>query len=129
MDEGAVVAVAALEEERASRCIPPLHQPHRLNFVLYVKHVSKNFGAKFTCLLACNYFFLKGIVYVFIQGVQLPYFKHLGVDGVQYQTFNVIALTPWAMKGFIGSRCHPFCIIFVSAAISDSFALGGYHKR
>lgn len=115
MDEGAVVAVAAIEEERAS-CYR-MHRSHPFNLVLYVKHISKNFGGKFISLLACNYFFLKGIVYVFIQGVQLPYFKKLGVDGVQYQTFSVIALTPWAMKGLIGSelgRVLIMLILFIS---------------
>lgn len=102
--------------------LPPLkdgskrHKRSFYNLIVYLRHLSASFSPKFVTLLATNYFFLKGSIYVCIQGVQLPYFKILGVDGVTYQMLSVIAVTPWAMKGVIG-------------ALSDSFALWGYHKR
>lgn len=98
------------------KCFSSIPQENPLNLFHFMSIVIATVGSKFAAILACNYLLLKGVVYVFIQGSQLSLYKSLGIDGVKYQSFSVIALTPWAMKGLIGS-------------VSDSFALFGYHKR
>lgn len=57
---------------------------NRRNFIVYVYRLYI-VETVFSCE-ASNYILLKGMVYVFLVGVQLPYYKSLGLDGVQYQT-------------------------------------------
>lgn len=37
-----------------------------------------------------------------IMSAQLPYFKSIGITGQRFQSFNIVASTPWAMKAVIG---------------------------
>lgn len=81
-----------------------LARPRRAFYLLaYLRNVTANFGMKFIIFLGCNYFFMKGAANILMNGVQLPYYKMLNIDAVRYQTLNVVAVTPWAMKGLIGS--------------------------
>jgi predicted MFS family arabinose efflux permease len=47
--------------------------------------------------------------------LQLPYYKSLGVSGRDYQIYGSVAVTPFALKGLIGS-------------LSDAVPLFGFHK-
>lgn len=49
MDDGAIVAVVAVEEQRHKK--ERRSKPHPFNILLYLKHISQNFGTKFIFLL------------------------------------------------------------------------------
>ena len=47
--------------------------------------------------------------------MQLPYYRSLGISGRDYQVYGSVAVTPFSVKGLIGS-------------LSDAVPLWGYHK-
>lgn len=73
-------------------------------------------GCKFMLLVVSIFFGLKGILDSLTIEALLPFYKELNYDGVAYQRTLAMALSPYAMKGFIGS-------------VSDYFPIAGYHKK
>ena len=73
-------------------------------------------GLKLSMMLVSVFFGLKGVLDSLTIEALLPLFRELNYDGVAYQRTLAMALTPYALKGFIGS-------------ISDYFPIGGYHKK
>jgi len=82
----------------------------------YFKRLSHYFGPKFLILIGFVYFGLKGLVFNFITAFLLPFYKQYGVEGSKYQLYLALAFIPWSIKPFFGF-------------MSDTYPLGGYHKR
>lgn len=85
-------------------------------FQRQVWQVRVAFGDRFLAFLITNYLGLKGAGLVLVSTAMLPFFKAQGISGDIFQLASMAALTPWAMKGFIG-------------VLSDCLPLGRYHKR
>lgn len=88
----------------------------RQNFTDYTTRLTTSFGLTFCYFLASVYLGLKGPVYTMLQSAQLPFFKSIGVTGERFQSFGIVASTPWSLKAAIG-------------LLSDSLPILGYHKR
>lgn len=74
------------------------------------------YGRAFVGFLIVIYCGLKGLVFTFCGSAQLPTYQRLGVSGRELQLAQVVTMTPWAAKGWIG-------------VMSDCFPIGRYHKR
>ena len=98
--------------------VPPRCWPTKWVVMIrrYFERLTKNFGTGFTVMLFSAYFGCKGALYTFVLLAMLPYFKAINVDIEKYQVFSIVALTPFSMKGLIGT-------------ISDSIPIFGYHKK
>jgi folate/biopterin transporter len=81
----------------------------------YVLRMKENFGWRFSVMLCSAYLGVKGSLYTFTGLIQLPYYKSLGVSGRDYQIYGSVAVTPFSVKGLIGT-------------ISDTIPLFGFHK-
>ncbi|CEM22134.1 unnamed protein product [Vitrella brassicaformis CCMP3155] len=82
----------------------------------FYQKLEDQYGRDFLRILASIHFGVKGVMYHYLKTVQLPYFRELKLDGVQYQTNMTISWTPWAMKGLFG-------------ALTDILPIGGYHGK
>lgn len=69
---------------------------------VYLARLSDAYGTPFLGLLCSVYLCLKGPAYTMIMSAQLPYFKSIGITGQRFQSFTIVASTPWAMKAVIG---------------------------
>jgi len=85
------------------------------SFLEYFDRVKKNFGRRFVILIFAGYFFGKGIAFRFTRAFQLPFYQKFGVTSLVYQSYRMVGMAPWSMKGFIG-------------CISDAWPLWGWHK-
>lgn len=74
------------------------------------------FGGPFLRYLVLTYFGFKGVCLQLQNAAMLPYFQMMNVSGNTYQLANVVAMTPWSMKGWVG-------------VLSDILPIGRYHKR
>jgi hypothetical protein len=69
----------------------------------FLSRIRGNFGPDFVWMLFSAYFGVKGSLFTFVTLGQLPFYqKYMKVSGVQYQIYGTIAMTPFAMKAFIG---------------------------
>ena len=83
----------------APSCSDYVLHPYRSMRDFFRRLVSE-FGWKFTCMIGCNYFAVKGMLLSIMGLVRLSYCKKtLNIDGSQCQTLGAIASTPWAIKG------------------------------
>jgi hypothetical protein len=71
---------------------------------------------RFVSILFIVNFCCKGILYIVANNGMLPLFKAHGADAAQLQMFSALCMSPWAMKPLFG-------------VLSDTIALGQYHKR
>jgi BT1 family len=83
---------------------------------VYLSRLSDAYGLSFLSLLCSVYLGLKGPVYTMITSGQLPYFKSIGITGERFQSYGVVASTPWAMKAVIGIVSDSLPILGESAA-------------
>ena len=74
------------------------------------------FTPQFTAFVGLNYFFVKGMSYLAIQYVQLPFFKGLGASGSDYQKLYNVPQMAFALKPAFG-------------VLSDAIPFFGYQKR
>jgi folate/biopterin transporter len=83
----------------------------------YVRRMNHNFGWRFEGLLTSAYLGVKGFLVSLLYTSLQPFFLyHMQLDGVAYQMFQNMALSPFDMKAFIGF-------------VSDIFPIRGYNKR
>eukprot|EP00929_Paragymnodinium_shiwhaense_P012810 TRINITY_DN120703_c0_g1_i1.p1 TRINITY_DN120703_c0_g1~~TRINITY_DN120703_c0_g1_i1.p1 ORF type:complete len:585 (+),score=47.20 TRINITY_DN120703_c0_g1_i1:140-1894(+) len=75
-----------------------------------------DYGDNFLLMICSVYGGLKGILMKIAMAGQLPYYKSRGVSSIEYQLMRTVARTPWSLKGLFGT-------------MSDSWPIGGYHKR
>lgn len=83
---------------------------------LFLQKIISNFGAKFAATLALTYICVKGFCYFLVSVAILPYYKNLGVTGIQYQQLTVLIWVPWSLKTSLG-------------LFTDTVPVFGYHKR
>ncbi|KAL8426248.1 hypothetical protein Efla_004209 [Eimeria flavescens] len=93
-----------------------LRQVSPLRLLRFGQTVHNTLGLKLTLLVISIFFGLKGLLDSLLNETLLPYYQELKYDGVAYQRTLALALTPYAMKGFIGST-------------SDYFPIFGFHKK
>lgn len=96
----------------------PLHPNERCCYKVhaYVRDMKDVFGVKFLLLLAFVQCFVNGVVFMGVNDSLFPFFKYLKVAPSQVQILGALSMTPWALKPILG-------------ALSDTIALGRYHKR
>lgn len=80
------------------------------------KIVHGALGLKLSIMVVSVFFCLKGLLDSLTIETLLPLYREMKYDGVAYQRTLCLALTPYAMKGFIGT-------------VSDYCPIGGYHKK
>eukprot|EP00928_Gymnodinium_smaydae_P095106 TRINITY_DN8124_c0_g1_i1.p1 TRINITY_DN8124_c0_g1~~TRINITY_DN8124_c0_g1_i1.p1 ORF type:complete len:621 (+),score=68.07 TRINITY_DN8124_c0_g1_i1:51-1913(+) len=79
-------------------------------------NLTNTFGTRFLQFLIVVYCGVKGVAFNTLTSVQLPVFQSLGVSGIKFQLAQVVLMTPWSMKSWIG-------------VMSDCFPIGRYHKK
>lgn len=82
----------------------------------YFERMRSIFGWKFIAIIFITYCLLKGAVMGIMMKGLFPYFKNMGVDGIQFQIYGAIALSPWTIKPLFG-------------ILSDLIAFVGYKKK
>lgn len=82
----------------------------------YFSDLSTTFSWRFLSWLAIQNFAMYGGVSALIMSVSLPLFKEMGIDASRQQLYQVVTLSPFALKPFIG-------------VTSDLFPIRGYHKK
>ena len=90
----------------------------------YVRRMNHNFGWRFEGLLTSAYLGVKGFLVSLLYTSLQPFFLyHMQLDGVAYQMFQNMALSPFDMKAFIGfvSDIFPIRCVF----LPDQFAKYG----
>ncbi|KAL8445865.1 hypothetical protein Emed_005295 [Eimeria media] len=93
-----------------------LHQVSPVRLWRFGETIHSTLGLKLTLLVISIFFGLKGLLDSLLNETLLPYYQELHYDGVAYQRTLAMALTPYAMKGFIGG-------------VSDHLPIFGYHKK
>ena len=77
----------------------------------------RNVPWRFELILAEVYFGVKGLIGSILVYGGLPlFFYHYGTSAAYLQVYLIVAFLPWSFKGLPG-------------AVSDRFAIRGYHKR
>eukprot|EP00920_Eleutheroschizon_duboscqi_P028565 GHVT01069601.1.p2 GENE.GHVT01069601.1~~GHVT01069601.1.p2 ORF type:complete len:276 (-),score=17.59 GHVT01069601.1:1430-2257(-) len=111
---------SSLKRRRSSISRAVLLKIHRQLFQSprkFLATINHEFSASFINFLFLSYFGIKGFAFCSCRRMLLPLLKEgLKVEAEIVAVANTIVSMPWAMKGLIG-------------AISDSYALAGYHKR
>lgn len=82
----------------------------------YLARMGENFGWRYLAALTSVYLGVKGILIQLVTLAMLPYYRQAGVSPRQFQQYDVVTKTPWALKAWFG-------------AMSDLYPLMGYHKR
>jgi hypothetical protein len=83
-------------------------------FIFRLKHVL---GWRFLLFLCASQLCLKGAAYYLSAEILLPLLKNVfGIDAYNFQLYVMLTMMPWSLKPLMG-------------LVSDTFLIGGYHKR
>lgn len=82
----------------------------------YWDMIENVLSIRFVIFLLFSQLLGKGMLFRIVQGLLLPIFKSLSVDGATLQMYSVAIMMPWAVKPLMGLA-------------SDLVLLGGYHKK
>lgn len=97
------------------RCAWYFHQKKE-TLLGYARDMRNAFTSKFIGLMFLTQCFLNGIVFMTVIDSMFPLFKSLGLEPSRLQILVTLAMAPWSLKPLMG-------------IVSDSIALGRYHKR
>lgn len=86
------------------------------SLVGYVQGMRAAFSTRFLMLMFFVQCFLNGVAFMTIVDSMFPLFKSLGMDPSRLQILVTLAMAPWSLKPLMG-------------ILSDSVALGRFHKR
>jgi hypothetical protein len=107
--------------ERVRASLGPTEYPatalRGARFRAYVTQLRTVLGGRFIMFLVFSQLLGKGILFRFLTGMTLPYFKGVAqVDAATLQIYGMLIMLPWSVKPLIGLA-------------SDLIRIYGYHKR